>query len=125
MADISNDQNLKDCVANGIPSRAFRYAVESKNVLSAAGDMYVGTGLTRTTTMKLSNDTLISYDSYITAVLHTPSSENYTLQTVACTIKTDASDNGATVYLPCWVSDGNTIKPEIKGQTDNTYPRIE
>ena len=43
----------EDCIANGIPSRAFRYAAENKNLLDKSGSLYVGTGIPRTTTMLL------------------------------------------------------------------------
>ena len=80
---LSNDTtlNCQDCIANNIPSRAFRYATESKNVLSSAGAMYVGTGLERTTTITYDGGTAL-YDSYITAVLDCPQDTGYTLQTL-------------------------------------------
>ena len=77
---VSKDSQNKDCIANNIPSRAFRYATESKNVLSSAGAMYIGTGKTRTTTMTISNGSSVSsvsYDSYITAVLKCPQATGY------------------------------------------------
>ena len=74
MAGLSRDNNQKDCIATNIPSRAFRYATESKNVLDTAGAMYIGTGLKRETTMTLADEsTGITYESYITAVLECPS----------------------------------------------------
>lgn len=42
-----------DVIANNIPSRAFRYSAENKNVLSKKGSIYVGTGNTRKTKMLL------------------------------------------------------------------------
>ena len=66
MAILSNDQatGFKDCIANDIPSRAFRYATESKNVLSTAGAMYVGTGIKRKTIMLLEAPVWVSGSNY-------------------------------------------------------------
>lgn len=76
---ISNDQasGLGDCIANDIPSRAFRYATESKNVLSTAGAMYIGTGLKRKTTMLLDAPNWESGYSYHKDDIVTYSGHNY------------------------------------------------
>lgn len=52
-----------DVIANNIPSRAFRYSAENKNVLSQKGSIYVGTGNTRETKMLLD---YASYDAGVT-----------------------------------------------------------
>ena len=135
MALLSNmsDNGFKDCIANNIPSRAFRYATESKNVLSTKGAMYVGTGIKRTTTMMLDDgETPISYDSYITAVLRLPDYANgVPLRIMYATLKYEdgsnvyvkqvddgyylasSTDEGATTYsglFPCW--DLGTSSPD-------------
>ena len=76
---ISNDQasGLGDCIANDIPSRAFRYATESKNVLITAGAMYIGTGLKRKTTMLLDAPNWESGHSYNSGDIVTYSGHNY------------------------------------------------
>ena len=78
---VSKDSQNTDCIANNIPSRAFRYATESKNVLSSAGAMYIGTGKTRTTTITINDGSSdggsVSYDSYITAILKCPQATGY------------------------------------------------
>lgn len=108
---ISNENTgtgLEDCIANGIPSRAFRYAAESKNVLQKAGSLYVGTGETRTTTMKLqgSPDAVISYDSFKTQALDPPTGNGrYVLSCVVSGgvvsgfgwYKITVGDNGITI----------------------------
>lgn len=79
MAISSNASNAlyKDCIDNNIPSRAFRYATESKNVLSTAGAMYVGTGLKRKTTMLLDAPDWVSGTSYAAGSIVTYSGKNY------------------------------------------------
>lgn len=52
------NMGLGDVIANNIPSRAFRYTAENKNVLSEKGAIYVGTGDTRETKM------LLDYETY-------------------------------------------------------------
>ena len=76
---ISNDQTsgLRDCIANDIPSRAFRYATESKNVLSTAGAMYVGTGLKRKTIMLLDAPDWVSGANYSIGNIVTHNGHNY------------------------------------------------
>ena len=138
MALLSNmsDTGFKDCIANNIPSRAFRYATESKNVLNTAGAMYVGTGIKRTTTMMLADGiTPVSYDSYITAVLQTPQNDGYTLKTIHIDgtqyvltylgtndpVYVDANNylanTGSLVegYFPCWTNGTNYILPKVIG----------
>lgn len=76
---ISNDQTfgLMDCIVNDIPSRAFRYATESKNVLSTAGAMYIGTGLKRKTTMLLDAPNWVFGSDYNTGDIVTYFGHNY------------------------------------------------
>lgn len=76
---ISNDQTsgLMDCIANDIPSRAFRYATESKNVLSTAGAMYIGTGLKRKTTMLLDAPNWVFGSNYNAGDIVTYFGHNY------------------------------------------------
>ena len=55
---------LEDVIANNIPSRAFRYTAENKNVLSKQGAIYVGTGRTHETKMLLDYETYDETKSY-------------------------------------------------------------
>lgn len=67
MSEIkTSDKTLgyEDCIANGIPSRAFRYAAENKNLLTKKGSLYIGTGETRTTTMLLDAPSWNAYTIY-------------------------------------------------------------
>lgn len=108
MATKTSDttKGFEDCIANNIPSRAFRYTAENKNILTA-GAIYVGTGKTRTTEMKLDDDTSVEYESNITAVLPAPTEEGYSLQAKRVTV------GGVIGYFPCWVKGASVIKPEI------------
>lgn len=111
MATKTSDttSGFEDCIANNIPSRAFRYTAENKNILTA-GAIYVGTGKTRTTEMKLddnSNTPVVEFMSNITAVLPAPTKEGYSLQAKYRTV------GGVTGYFPCWVKGDDVIPPEI------------
>lgn len=99
-------EGFEDCIANNIPSRAFRYTAENKNILTA-GAMYVGTGKTRISKMKLDDNTYVEFESNITAVLPAPPGEGYSLQSKEVTV------GGVTGCFPCWVKGASVIKPEI------------
>lgn len=142
MAILSNETatGMKDCIANNLPSRAFRYATESKNVLSSAGAIYVGTGIKRTTIMMLDGGTPVSYDSYITAVLEVDNANDALIpKSVQLKYKdgspvyvvtidgedylANSGDAGAHTYtqiFPCWVKNAggeneSIIAPKIIG----------
>lgn len=77
--------SYEDCIANNIPSRAFRYTAENKNVLSQEGAIYVGTGKTRTNKMILEDgdNEAVENVSYITGVLLPPTGDGtYVLKCV-------------------------------------------
>lgn len=110
MATKTSDtaSGFKDCIANNIPSRAFRYTAENKNILTA-GAMYVGTGKTRISKMKLDDNTYVEFESNITAVLPAPPGEGYSLQAKRVTV------GDVTGYFPCWVKGDKVIPPKIVG----------
>lgn len=108
--------SYEDCIANNIPSRAFRYTAENKNVLSMKGAMYVGTGQQRTNTMILEDDSneAVENISYITGVLLPPvEGGTYVLKCVV-------NSNGATIG---WVKENNstaaTFASEAKRVSSN------
>ena len=117
---VSKDLQNKDCIANNIPSRAFRYATESKNVLSSAGAMYIGTGKTRTTTMTISGGDPVSYDSYITAVLKCPQATGY-LYTIHKVWLFETGVINSTVPAPYNTSESYTVGNIVL--YDNTFYR--
>lgn len=121
MATKTSDtaKGFEDCIANNIPSRAFRYTAENKNILTA-GAIYVGTGKTRTTKMKLddnSNTPVVEFMSNITAVLPAPPGEGYSLQSKEVTVgrvnEKGGIVDGVTGFFPCWVKGTSVIPPEI------------
>lgn len=97
--------SYEDCIANNIPSRAFRYTAENKNVLSTKGAIYVGTGETRTNTMILadSSNEAVENISYITGVLLPPT--NIGMYTLKCKVE---NINGTNVVTFGWVQDGQS-----------------
>ena len=109
----------EDCVANNIPSRGFRYTVENKNILSKPGSIYVGTGLTRTSKMKLDDNSVVEFQSYITAVLDVPEEEGFSLQTknVKFTLVIDKDTTREVEGIfPCWVKGDTVITPHFVGE---------
>ena len=72
---------LEDVIANNIPSRAFRYTVENKNLLANKGAIYIGTGETRTTKMLLDYPDYETNTSYSVGDCVTYGDENYRCNT--------------------------------------------
>lgn len=124
-----NTSGFEDVIANNLPSRAFRYTAENKNVLSTPGAMYVGTGIKRKSQMSLGSGDPLVYDSYITAVLEVAEADGYSLQIKQVELKyangttsVYVDDNnyitssGGTVvkkWFPCWVKGTSVISPHL------------
>lgn len=69
--------DFADCISDGLPPRAMRYAMESKNNLSKRGSIYVGLGEKRETTIAFKTDVegelqTVKYQSAKTGVLEPP-----------------------------------------------------
>ena len=69
--------DFADCISDGLPPRAMRYTMESKNNLSKRGSIYVGLGEKRETTIAFKTDVegelqTVKYQSAKTGVLEPP-----------------------------------------------------
>lgn len=95
MSILSNEtqSGLKDCIQNNIPSRAFRYATESKNVLSSPGAIYVGTGIKRKTIMLLDAPEWSSEEAYSVGDIVTDNGRNYKVINVVSPPTRPSSDS--------------------------------
>ena len=97
-----NRTGYEDVIANNIPSRAFRYTAENKNLLQAAGSIYVGKGDTRTTKMVIQGEqssSVVEYESAVTTALNPPSGlGTYVLK---CIVASDTITIG-------WVEESDT-----------------
>ena len=73
--------DFADCISDGLPPRAMRYTMESKNNLKKRGSIYVGLGETRETTIAFKTDVdgeiqTAKYQSAKTGVLEPPTGED-------------------------------------------------
>ena len=73
--------DFADCISDGLPPRAMRYTMESKNNLSKRGSIYVGLGEKRETTIAFKTDVegelqTVKYQSAKTGVLEPPTGQD-------------------------------------------------
>ena len=113
---LSSDKTagFKDCIANNIPSRAFRYAAENKNVLSMKGAMYIGSGETRTNVMMLesSNDPAVTNVSFKTRVLLPPTTQGFYI--MACSVDSNGEATVGWIAAPSgWTSSFETSDSSV------------
>lgn len=99
MANLSQQGSVMEgggTIPNNIAARAFRMSTENKNLLSAKGTMYVGTGEFKNVTVTTSINDSIIYKIYETVAIEPPEADGtYVLQ---CTV-----EGGVVTELPHWV----------------------
>ena len=99
MANLSQQGGtieIDGTIPNNIAARAFRMSTENKNLLSAKGAMYVGTGEFKNVTVTTSTNDSVTYKIYETVAIEPPEADGtYVLQ---CTV-----EGGVVTELPHWV----------------------
>lgn len=90
------DASDASVIGNNLPPRAMRYTMENKNLLKRKGSLYVGTGKTKETTIRIQDPS--SESGYSDVTYDIPTTEALTPPTTA-----------GTYLLKCVVGTDNTI----------------